>query len=516
MSRSTDVKESIAGYYYQILLACRELSILAQNEVDNINSSVAIEMGSDVKIFMENNKETSIEAKFYKQNGFNKKSIPIIHTIYNFHNDFRDNKGSDKYIFSTNVSVTNCDSDFFNNWPKSYKENLDEYIFFVKQCIVRESIKKNKNFKDKFSEYKKKCELNGIKNKNKNFEESFYTEQLIEDLFRGLEKFEDYSDIIDEEKLKKFVLLLNFKFSGKSKFEEINSIKNDIKININKIDNELNEKDSNIFIDLLIDMFLKTTVSSEKIKVSDFISEIKCYKDNKEEYANISILNEKISIIKNTIDQEFSRYMEELNDEIMDENIKNILCNNFIEIIEVLYKNINDLEKIEYILGKFSLDYNKVNPQTISNIAKILSIWSFIRNIDISSIDLFEEESINNIILNKNEKYCFKETASTSLKTTERLIQSFIENTQNDIASINGQEIVVFNPMKIKDNKEPCNFSKEDLEIILVDISRVRDNFKINELYGDMSFRCTKCLEIDKDNILNCNNKFKEGCLCKK
>lgn len=113
MSRSTDVKESIAGYYYQLLIACKELCSLANIKRINDQNSVGIEKGSDIKIFQMDGNETSIEAKFYKISSFNKRSLPIIHTIYNFYNSYKSGAKSAKYIFSTNVGMHDSDSDFF-------------------------------------------------------------------------------------------------------------------------------------------------------------------------------------------------------------------------------------------------------------------------------------------------------------------------------------------------------------------------------------------------------------------
>jgi hypothetical protein len=46
---NTDVPASLAGYFYQLLLACKELVILINNHED-ISNYVAIEKGSDIKV----------------------------------------------------------------------------------------------------------------------------------------------------------------------------------------------------------------------------------------------------------------------------------------------------------------------------------------------------------------------------------------------------------------------------------------------------------------------------------
>ncbi|RHW65283.1 hypothetical protein DZC34_10455 [Clostridium botulinum] len=113
MDKSTNVPATIAGYYYQILLACREIT-----KLKNDKDCVGIEAYADVRI--EENKQviyddkliikkykTSLEAKFHKGN-FYRFDKDIIKTIYNF---YRYTPNDKQFIFSTNVSITGKDKE---------------------------------------------------------------------------------------------------------------------------------------------------------------------------------------------------------------------------------------------------------------------------------------------------------------------------------------------------------------------------------------------------------------------
>lgn len=515
MCRSTDVKESIAGYYYQLLIACRELCSLASIKGTNPKNSVGIEKGSDIKIFKMDGAETSIEAKFYKISSFNKKSLPIIHTIYNFHNSFKSGAKSTKYIFSTNVGLHDRDSDFFKNWPRDTNVDLTEYIQFVKLCVIRESIKREA-FNKNFSDFKDKYKAKGIEPDNSKYELSFYTDLLINDLCSGLEDFDNFGSIMDETSIKEFVTRIEFQFSAKEKFEEVSSIKDKIHESIKCIDAEFKVSDSNIVMNLLMDKFLETTISGVNILIDDLLTIIKKYKDDKESYREKANFDDRITCIIETIEEEIIRF----DSSVSDLKLKNNLLENFIDIMELFYKHIDELEtnisNINYFIGRYSLDSR--DPIIITNLARAISLLATYGNLEEFKIFLFDQSSINNIIFNENDKFCFKESASRNLNTTEQLVHAFINKTKADIAKISGDEIVVFSPPSFRECKEPCNFKNGEIELMVSNIANVKNNFKIKDLYSGMDYRCIKCLEMNEreEDMFQKVNKFREGCMWKR
>lgn len=143
---STDVPASIAGYYYQFLLAVQELSNLLL--VGHDEDLVGIEQGADVRVFKQDNKKRSLEAKFYKDVEFNKNHSSIGHTIYNFYSSFlvasEAQEEIDDYEYHTNVPISVEDQIFFERWLDCNCWNNQEefeYITYIKQSIIRDRLK---------------------------------------------------------------------------------------------------------------------------------------------------------------------------------------------------------------------------------------------------------------------------------------------------------------------------------------------------------------------------------------
>lgn len=517
MSRSTDVQDSIAGYYYQLLLACRELCKLSSENPVNLKDGVGIEKGSDIKIFRENDGEISIEAKFYKSSYFNKKSLPIIHTIYNFHNSFRDMPRSKKYIFSTNVKTNDVDSCFFNSWPNNISLDLSEYINYVKICVVIESVKRSP-YDKAFEVYKIESAQMGKVPKNKKLEFSYYLNLLISDLENRKRVFDEFCDLMEEDLIKEFIIRTEFNFSNKKKFDEIQSIKDDINNSIKIIDNNFEISECNLLMNLVMEKILNTTVTKSNVSVEEFLELVDLYKNNKSQYYEKALLDGKIISILQTIEQELIRFDEDINDE--KELIK--LKEEFIGIIELFYKNINkpnvSSSALDLFLGRYTLDVGFQSPMIITNLARLVSILSVYGGLEEITVSLTEEDSINNIIFNEENRFCFKETQSRNIRSTEALIHGFINSTVNDIPRLKGDEIIVFSPQNFRVGKKPCDYKDDDLDLMVSKISSVGSNIKIRNLYKDLDYRCSNCLEIEQDDedMVKKINRFKGGCKWRK
>lgn len=140
--RNTDVAASIAGYYYQILLACREIT----SNQGNIQA-VGIEAGADIRLLLINNDKVSIEAKFHKEK-MTKYCDDIVKTVYNFYvSSYSDRQ----LVFSTNVAAGSTSAKFFSKWDTDLA--LDEKVKFVKECILRKSIEVTGIYKMNYNKY---------------------------------------------------------------------------------------------------------------------------------------------------------------------------------------------------------------------------------------------------------------------------------------------------------------------------------------------------------------------------
>lgn len=167
----TDVPESISGYYYQILLAIRELFMLV-----NDNDGVGIEKGADIRLFKRFEKCYSIEAKFYSKD-FDRNSEQITHTIYNFYNN---SLNDESLIFETNVKINDSILSEISKATDTNKITEDQ-IRYICCSIMKESLEltidKNGNkYKvgDKFREFLIDSEVKFNKRITKKHYEYYY------------------------------------------------------------------------------------------------------------------------------------------------------------------------------------------------------------------------------------------------------------------------------------------------------------------------------------------------------
>jgi len=293
-----DVPSTVAGFYYQAILACKEISAIAQNDKESDSTAVGIEQGADVKIKKANGEHTSIEAKFYGDN-FEWNSKSITHTIYNFYkNSFNDNE----LIFRTNVNIeddTNLGIKFsLKNWDKIDNKDIEKYIDYIHFCLVKDVVEKAKT--------KKKGEINdtpyekflAYKNST-NKENQKYILKLVEDCRNGKYILQDYIELPLKPKNEEiqFIKKFAFVFSNTSvidKLKTINDLKQEIRNNIKEADER-----KEIILNVLIDKFLYTTVDFKLITKADYQDICKNAKESDKKLINRNEIQEIIKAIEN-------------------------------------------------------------------------------------------------------------------------------------------------------------------------------------------------------------------------
>lgn len=159
-SNTTDVPASISGYFYQFLLAVKELTTLITTGHED--DCVAIEKGADVRVFRQGGNKKSVEAKFYKDPYFTRNHSSICHTLYNFYTSFLISKVKgepvDNYEYQTNVPIRQDDKAFFDKWQTPERWTVlekDMYVKYIKKSIVRDRLNTNRG-KAAMSDFKKR------------------------------------------------------------------------------------------------------------------------------------------------------------------------------------------------------------------------------------------------------------------------------------------------------------------------------------------------------------------------
>ncbi|WP_432694326.1 hypothetical protein ACRBU7_11010 [Priestia aryabhattai] len=324
MERNTDVHGSIAGYHKQIYVATELLTSLKTDD-----DAVGIECGADVVCFFKDGKKASREVKFYKNN-FSQFHSEIVKTIFNFYVNSSDNIN---LLFTTNVSMTKMEQ-FYNDWDSDTKIN------YLKQCLIRYSIKNVQEYKQNFEEYKDK---KGI------LDDSKAVESLVKDILELKE--EEYQHYANENKkvdFLKFSELIEFEFENLGKEESINRIKGEVRKNLSTLINELQ-------IEIELD---DKVIDAIMFKINDEFFE-SCVKNSltKKEINYTNYQKIKVSDMKCII-QDYSNYVNKYSKDVVLKKIMSVFKTDFL-IDEMLVSYIEENEDYKLYLEKYPGDFNE-------------------------------------------------------------------------------------------------------------------------------------------------------------
>ncbi|OUA85948.1 hypothetical protein [Bacillus thuringiensis] len=295
--RSTDVKHSIAGFYYQLLIACYELVAIH----DKHDGYVGVECGADIRVNYGNDK--FIEAKFYKQNTFSRYQEAIRHTIYNFYHTYKDTTPSDSFHIRTNVPISNADKGFFEQWNQGIFPKPEEYILFIKDCLVYEYIKKDP-IKKTFDQFKEEY----IKN-HPDQKQPKYIQALLKYLHQSPQEYERYIDktiLMSDEEILKFIKKVSFECPNHKidKYDSVLALKEKTEQRLEVYYPGLSKLEYENIRYLIMDSFLDSTVDINRsiVKVNT-ISEI--------------VVNQKTAIIKLLENDSLAKTMREIEKELI-------------------------------------------------------------------------------------------------------------------------------------------------------------------------------------------------------
>jgi hypothetical protein len=499
--RSTDVPHSLAGYYYQLLLACNELVILLNEDPDKHDYCVAVEKGADIRVSKE--KHTNMESKFYKSECFQRYDTPVRHTIYNFYSTYasllKDGLPAQRYIFKTNVVLSDNDKSFFEAWRDKHITDYSSYIGYVKACIVYESIQK-KSYKPAFHQYQKDQKKALKRKEDLSFAESYRL--LMADLGSGGLHYEDYSDMLDDKSLTTFIDQLDFEFADerKLKWQSIELLQQEVTRGIQTYslqhhNIQTTEVDGIHIRNGVIEAFFKTVMDDDRytfISVGELIDRI----NNVQKY-KVEFLHE-----QNLIDfiETLWRCTEVFGRAISYEGYeshKQALLDAMGVFIEKFCDETKNTD-IQSLTGRYVMGPHQNNPVAIYELLRSMSIYSVFKEQDLGQLRLSGLKGIGNISFQPGQQYALKNPAIADLQiNTNFLIGEFIRDTVNNIEKqIPDEDIVVFgitNP-----RCQVCKFDKTNLKQVF-DISQVDGNAVYEELFSSMTYKCTQCLQFGPD-----------------
>lgn len=498
--KSTDVKHSIAGFYFQLLIACYELLNVYEYE----DAYVGVECDSDVRVSYGD--EKFIEAKFYGKDTFNRNHEAITHTIFNFYHTYKKTKTSGMYQIKTNVPFAPSDIYFFDSWNKKKFDNQVEYINYVKDCLVREYIEKQEG-KEVFEEFKQSYRLKNPKMKKPQFKRA-----LIEFLHQNPDEYIKYcnaKELMSDSEIMNFIKLLSFDVPKKKtdKFSSITELKVKIEYNLKVRFPSLTDFECENIRFLIMNSFLDTTVSQTAFVVRT--NSINSIVENQS--AGIKELFEK-DVMANSIKEietELIKYERLLKQKGVSDSL------------ELILKVVGSCTK-QWVEGMNTLGVQKMNSRylmgghTTSYTLNILELFKAMGEIyavsekELGNIELFDLEGINNVSFSEYKAFSLKTTPHVSDKQYEEyLIAAFIEHTleQQHLIKAIGDETIVFDA-----ECRVCDYNKLNIEDIVMDISKPYGTIVHQEFYRSFEYKCLRCIRLlTQDNGCPFNKSFKEG-----
>ncbi|MCU5101265.1 hypothetical protein OCA20_14245 [Bacillus cereus] len=500
--KSTDVKQSIAGFYFQLLIACKELVSISK---EHPKGYVGVEYGADIRV--NKGDDRFIEAKFYKQDYFTRYSEAIRHTIYNFYNTYRKSGlgASDTFLINTNVPISKTDAEFFIDWNNGVYPCELSYINYVKDCLVYEYIEKD-DFKEVYTAFKEKYQKENPNNKKPKFKSA-----LIKYLHENPQDYKLYipRGLINNEEIFNFVKRVQFEFPM-IRIEKYDSI---IQLN-NTIEDKLKELFPG-FLDnqyvnirhLIMNAFLNTTANSVKHVL--YVNELKDIVTNHESAIGELIANDSLIKTIKEIEKELVRYEKKLINQGFSDQLEHIL--KIVGICTEQWIQEIRLYGETKVNNRYIMNAEHAYTLNILDLFKAMAEISSVAEDSLGDVSLIQLKGINNISFTKYQDFSLRTTPSSSDRDEEEtLITSFIEHSLNEKEYLHavGDETIIFeNDCKI------CEFDKKKIgESIVIDIARPYGTIMQQEFFQSLDYKCTGCLKLNsKDNDCEFANNFKKG-----
>lgn len=504
--RNTDVHGSIAGYYYQILLGCRELTKLV-----NLDDEVGIEAGADVRVVRES-KKSSIEAKFHKDK-MSAFDINIIKTIYNFYlNSYED----DELYFSTNVDLAEGEYKQLLkvDWDKEDNlNNKDKKCMFIKKCILRFSIKNDKDKQGYFEEYKAiKAKENGF-SKVGDRKDKFYVDLLEKEIFEeGIREYDKYAVVNKNITYEEFANKIKFKFNIKDKSATIVELRKECIKNIKEFhwDSSIkgrileDEEGEDILNAIIGEFFMAITENSKKKKPS--IKDLKlisvkmlkeCIDFHQDKLEKFEGLNKIKKVIEDLEDEE-REFIVNVEEEHTEENAARII-ELYVQVRNMFLEYIKNEENYNKIFETYSTGTEK-SIGCISRVIIQIAVITAFRgkgNIYIPVIGT-ENDSIDNVKIEDIIEYCFKYIDNQSAARAERCIDNIMHNLykNNKIQKISDNQIIVIGSPNLI--YPPCQRRQEIIQRKYLQDITMTDQQELERyqmLFRKINYKCDRCLD---------------------
>jgi len=443
---------------------------------------VGVERGSDIRVFQQAG--LCIETKFYKSKQFTKQHQTIRHTIYNFYHHYKNTdvaSRNNQYLYLTNVPISQVDSDFFRNWPLAGQQLDETYKRFILDCIVEESITSEEPYKTNYAQHKAAL--------GTNLKESLYKEQLFKAIRQDQILYNQYCEVIADNYLEHFIQSLRFQFASQhvSKLETIHTIKAEARslLQASTIGNTLSEDECDKVIFHIIDCLFDTVIrgNSSYVKVSDLRIIITDHQTYQRKYLVSAKLQEAI----NAVEEENRILTDFVNNDYTGSKADEIVFT-FHELTEKLFSTMeNEQRDFDELLQTFSIRNYGHSVSQITALLRPMSILAVFLHRDPAFIQVSDKPGIINFRLSEDEPYILKD--ASIFMNNRQIITEFVKQTLDHAKDLDFGLQVVFGT-----HLQPCKESREAIRNMVMNIAEVARNDEYHELYGNLLYKCTRCL----------------------
>lgn len=505
LNRKTDVPATISGFYYQIIIACREIC------KDGVEA-VGVETGADIVVIDKDKERSYIEAKLHS-NGFSRYSGDVIKTIYNFYNEYKKSDQIKQMIFTTNVEIVNKDKTFFDTWGSA---DFQE-IRYIQESVLRKSIESHKECKDNYKQFCTEMQKKVPK------KEDNYVQELLEEV---LDKnvcwhYTDYAVENSECTYREFIQKLKFEFCNKKKNDLLAEIEKEAEKKIKEDYNAMsaNIKSENIseqgaerIFCSLVKMFFDCIVENSQNKTKRKISVAEYQKCLKDYYTNIEKPEEtyKLKQCLRALAYDEDEFIIEL-DLNMEEDRTFFWC--YSKVKDLFMKKLQEEGNFEF-LHRYFLKKNSKNLEseigcTITGMIRMLAVILYKEKVSIEDVKLFFDDDLNNLEIIEKLCCCYKHAYGNN-KNITGIVKELVNGLGTQF-KIHDEQIIIAEA-NYKYQGRPCE--TKELLPEPYNIAQVDENYKDYLLFRSLNYKCTGCLE---KNEIGCK-KFWEGGggLCKR
>lgn len=461
---------------------------------DAISNYVAVEKGSDIRVAKKID-NTCIEVKFYKDKQFTRNHSSIRHTIYNFYNSFlelqKNNQQIPQFVYRTNVTVADNDKTFFKQWSNIPTPCENEYIEYIKDCIVHESVQ-IKPYSDAFDKFKADNKDNINKENPKSAD---YLKLLISELHADTTKYNTYSDVVPRADYMTFIKRINYEFADEHKSKDfvLEQTRTEITHALKQYNRNLQETDCEKIRNWVIEEFFDTD-RIEAISVSDLQGKINNHQQIQVRYIHDSMLKKYIM----THDSLIQSFSKDIDNNGFSSDKQTLLCC-YVAFLEKFYSEAANTS-LDEMCSKYVLDTFEYQPFLIGDLFRSMSILATMAHVDSKGVILSNLNGINNFWLSEDHSYCLKGTDNRHIENDfKSLIHSFISQVKSRgyIDRIEEATKIVF-----RTDCKPCELDL-DLEQTIMDITQVDANIKDQILFSSLDYKCSRCLDLKVDDTQN-------------